>query len=255
MVSLDATSFKPPAVPIPGAEDAFGLTRRRLRELDRLRGMAMAQAERVTETALRRDGSPDEQYQRQVGGKGSIQEFDRLQRAIRQIVVLEFELRGLFKAPDREGPKRLKLCGTRLGDLDLDGLLDFGDVRRDFNDLNDLRVRMDYSRDPLHEVVAGIRSALRAFPPLDDPFAPPPAVHRDEPPEDALLRLTHELNRRLGRQPSQPSMMARTAEAQKEAAPTIRAKPVLPRNGFRVAPTSKHNPKTARASHKGRGPP
>jgi hypothetical protein len=253
MFSLQTPSAKP-AAPIFGApEEAFKLTERRLKELDRLRTLGMAQAERVTEEALRRDGSPDEQYRRLVGSKGSVQEFDKLQRAIRQIVVLEFELRGLFKAPDREGPKKLKLCGTRLDDLD--DLLDFDDYRRDFGELNDLRVRMDYSHDPLHEVVAGIRSALRAFPPPDDPFAPPPVVHRDEPPEDALLRLTHELNRRLGRQPSQPSMMTRTADVQKEAAPTIRAKPVLPRNGFRVAPTSKHNPKTVRGPNKGRGPP
>jgi hypothetical protein len=50
-------------------------------------------------------------------------------------------------------------------------------------------------------------------------------------------------------------MTTRTAEAQKEAAPTIRAKPALPRNGFRTPPTSKHNPKTVRGPNKGRGPP
>jgi hypothetical protein len=247
-----STPAKP--APITGAEDALALTRRRLKELDRLRTMGMAQAERVTEVALRRDGSPDEQYQRLVGGKGSIQEFDRLQRAIRQIVVLEFELRGLFKAPDREGPRKLKLCGTRLDDLD--DLLDFDDYRRDLEDLNDFRVRLDYDRGPLHEVIADIRSTIGATAPRDDPFAPPAdAVPSSVARQKALLERVSETLRLASLRSGRPSMVTRTAEAQTEAAPTIRAKPVLPRNGFRTPPTSKHNPKTARGPNKGRGPP
>jgi hypothetical protein len=254
MVSLDTNTAK--RAPIIGAPEALALalTRRRLRELDRLRAMAMAQAEELTATTLKREGSPDERYRRLVGAKGSIQEFDRLQRAIRQIVVLEFEIRGLFKAPDREGPKKLKLCGTRLDDLD--DLLDFDDYRRDFEDLNDLRVRMDYDRGPLHEVIADIRSVLSDVAPKDDPFAPPAgAVPSSVARQKALLERVSETLRLASLRSGRPAMVTRTAAAQKEAAPTIRAKPVLPRNGFRVAPTSKHNPKTARGPVKGRGPP
>jgi hypothetical protein len=253
MFSLEATPAKP-AAPVLGAPEAFALTQRRLKELDRLRALGMAQAERVTEEALRRDGSPDEQYRRLVGPKGSVLEFDRLQRAIRQIVVLEFELRGLFKAPDREGPKKLRLCGTRLDDLD--DLLDFDDYRRDFADLNDLRVRMDYDRGPLHEVIADIRSVLSDVAPKDDPFAPPAgAVPSSAARQKALLERVSETLRLASLRSGRPAMVTRTAAAQKEAAPTITAKPVVPRNGFRTPPTSKHNPNTPRGPGKGRGPP
>jgi hypothetical protein len=251
MFSPSLPTAKP--APIPGAPEAFALTQRRLKELDRLRTMGLAQAARVTEAALRREGSAEEQYLRLVGSKGSVQEFDRLQRAIRQIVVLEFELRGLFKAPDREGPRKLKLCGTRYDDYeDFDDFEDFR-VREAFSDLNDLRVRMDYSRDPLHAVIADIRSVLRATAPKDDPFAPP-AVRKAQPSAEAIGRISKALSE-MSRLPGRPAMMARTASVQKETAPTIAPKPVLPRNGFRIAPTSKHNPNTPRGPNKGRGPP
>jgi len=215
----------------------------------------------VTEAALSREGSAEEQRRRLCGAKGSVQEFDKLQRAVRQIVVLEFELRGLFKAPDREGPKKLRLCGTRLDDLD--DLLDFDDFRfrENFNDLNDLRVRLDYSRDPLHEVIADIRTVLGAAAPKDDPFLAPsvstakPAVPPSVERQKAILDRVSETLRLASLRAGRVSMATRTDAVQKEAAPTIKAKPALPRNGFRIAPTSKHNPKTQRGPVKGRGPP
>ncbi len=83
------------------------LTRRRIKELDRLRELGLLQVERWTrETqAILRGGVsnalPDLK-------SGAVQ-FDRVARAIRQVMVLEFELRGLFKAPDRDAPPKLRL--------------------------------------------------------------------------------------------------------------------------------------------------
>jgi hypothetical protein len=243
-----------PSTPIFGtAEDAFAQTKARLKELDRLRRIGMEQAERLAARTSAFQGTTQEELRFLTGAKGTVQEFDRLQRAVRQIVVLEFELRGLFKAPDRDGPKKFKLCGTRLPDLD--GLLDFHDYRSDLADLNDLRVRMDYSRDPLHEVIADIRSIVGATAPEDDPFAPPAGPRRPPARQMAMLERASEALRLARLRAGRASMTTRTAAAQKEAAPTIAAKPALPRKGFRVPPTSKHNPKTARGPVKGRGPP
>ena len=47
-----------------------------------------------------------------MGKKGTIQQFDRITRAFRQIVVLEFELRGLFVTPDRDVIRPLRLAWT-----------------------------------------------------------------------------------------------------------------------------------------------
>ena len=83
------------------------LTRRRIKELDRLRDLGLLQVELWTqETQVILQGGvskvlPDLK-------SGAVQ-FDRVARAIRQVMVLEFELRGLFKAPDRDAPPKLRL--------------------------------------------------------------------------------------------------------------------------------------------------
>ncbi len=75
------------------------LTLARIAELDRLREAGLAQAERLV---VAEGLSPLEEYKWMAGPKGTIQAFDRVAKAVRQVVVLEFELRGLFKAPDRD---------------------------------------------------------------------------------------------------------------------------------------------------------
>src|SRR6266702_6963330 len=83
------------------------LTKRRLKELDRLRDFGFKQIERFNAAA---DSVPVAVlFDRMLGAKGQVMEFERLARTIRQIVVLEFEIRGLFQAPDRDAPRRLRL--------------------------------------------------------------------------------------------------------------------------------------------------
>src|ERR1700722_17025555 len=97
------------SAPPPGgmSEDDAALALARLAELDRLRNFSFAQAERLMELPK---VLPVEEARRIMGKKGTIQQFDRITRAFRQIVVLEFELRGLFVAPDRDAIRPLRLA-------------------------------------------------------------------------------------------------------------------------------------------------
>ncbi len=74
-----------------------------------------------------------------AGPRGSIALYEKLARAIRQITVLEFELRGLFKAPDRDNPRKLRLAkpGAAKGNLTRTEML-----------LQSYLDRSDYSRGP-----------------------------------------------------------------------------------------------------------
>lgn len=267
-----ATPALPPdSLPNLGtAADAFALTQRRLKELDRLRGIGMVQAETLSVVTSNLSGSPEAQYRAMVGSKGTIQAFERINRAVRQIVVLEFEIRGLFKAPDRDGPKTPKLGMIRfdrenlLDDLydydDLDDLDDLFGSRKGvdhINDLNELRIRLDYSRDPVEQLVAEVRDMLGAIAPDDDPFAPPPSKPVRKPMSHAAARdeVAAETLRRFAAMKRPPGMIARPAAAAAKPAP-VKAKPVLPRKGFRIPPTSPHNPNTPAAKRKrNRGPP
>jgi hypothetical protein len=103
-----------------------------------------------------------------------VKEFDRVSRAVRHIMALEFELLGLFDAPDRDAlpPAKIK--------PEPDGVPAQSDLKS-FN-LNGLDLRPDYRNGPIEDVVAGIRKTLGAEPPPNDPFAPPSV--RKPPPED-----------------------------------------------------------------------
>ncbi len=153
--------------PIDGV-DLFALTRRRLKELDRLRDFAFVQLGRVNEATLAMPG--DQLLLRMFGPKGTMAEYDRFSRAVRQITVLEFELRGLFKAPDRDAPRKLRLVKS-----DRPGFvppLKLHDPFASLDRLEDpLDIRTDYRNGPMEEVVAGIRETLGAEPPPNDPFA------------------------------------------------------------------------------------
>jgi hypothetical protein len=236
-----------PSTPHDASQPAqiAALTLLRLAELDRLREAGMDQAMRLTAAA---EGlSPVDEYRRMVGPGGTIAQYDKVAKAVRQVVVLEFELRGLFKAPERDDfftPRLVK--EDLLGDLyDYDDLFDFDKARRGLGDLNDLRVRLDYSNGPLDALIADIRHTLGVEPPEDDPFAPP----ADRRPGQSLLLdwMRTPPADRPATKPRKPGMQVKQ--------PVKPALPALPRNGFRVPPTSAHNPNTPAARKRNRGPP
>jgi hypothetical protein len=255
---------------ISAAAEAFALTERRLAELDRLRSIGMEQAETLSSVTRKLACAPEAQYRAMVGGKGTIREFDRLNRAIRQIVVLEFELRGLFKAPDRGGVAKPKLGESRYDLLrDLNDYSDLYNDRRDIddiNDLNDLRVRLDYRKDPVDRLVADIRSILGVDAPKDDPFAsaaeaapraPEPRECKPMSREAAVReRAVENFRRALA---ARRAMLAKSAAAAEPSPAKVATASVkLPRKGFRTPPTSPHNPNTPSAKRKrrrNRGPP
>ncbi len=169
--SPDIRSVDPPAPPPGGvSEDDAALALARLAELARLRNFSMAQAERLMELPK---VLPVEEARRIMGKKGTIQQFDRITRAFRQIVVLEFELRGLFVAPDRDAIRPLRLARPPLDPFRAEDLQKLLADLHGKQDLSNAKTRTDYRTGPLDVVVAGIRKALGAEPPRNDPFAPP----------------------------------------------------------------------------------
>jgi hypothetical protein len=247
--------------PTDGSQPAqiAALTLKRLAELDRLREAGMAQAERLTAAA---EGlSPADEYRRMVGPGGTIAQYDKVAKAVRQVVVLEFELRGLFKAPDRDDFFKPRLVKEDLlGDLydyenyndynDYNDLFDFEKARGCLGDLNDLRIRLDYSNGPIDALIADIRHTLGVEPPEDDPFAPP----ADRKPGQAAI-----LDRMRTMPPDRPAAKPRKPGMQVK--PAVKAAVMVAkaglRKGFRVPPTSVHNPNTpaARKRRRNRGPP
>ncbi len=225
-----------------GPEVALALTERRLAELGRLRDMCL---ERVESLGVLNDDlrqSPEQRLKALTGSNGIVTSFERVTRSFRQIVVLEFELLGLFNAPDRDAIRKPRLPKVRL-----DGLADLKLLHLDsLKDLGNAKTPLDYRIGPLDEVVAGIRRTLGAETPADDPFAPP--VERIVP-EPAVTQ-AHVASSPRPASPRKPAMQVR---------PIVKAAvPALPRKGFRLAPTSAHNPNTPSAARKGRhnrGPP
>jgi hypothetical protein len=228
------------------------LTRRRIKELDRLRDLGFLQIERLTQEA--KAIPQGEVFKALLDPKGGVVQFDRLARAIRQIVVLEFELRGLFEAPDRNAPRKLRLVksdrpGFEPPDIEklMADLKDPGDI--ELLDLFD--IRPDYRRGPMDQVVAGIRQTLGAEPPENDPFAPPPE------------RATASTPQPKPPQPKEPGMRVRTEPAKAEPVPSqktqaMKAAQLVIRatggNGFRVPPAKPG--KSRKSKHRqGRGPP
>ena len=234
------------AQPAPDAAEIARLTQARLKELDRLRGVAFLHVEKLADACRK---LPEERVFDALfaNAGGQVMDFERLARSIRQIMVLEFELRGLFKAPDRDAPRKLRLVKSdRPGfeapdleklrlDLDLEGL---GGLE------GFLDIRSDYRTGPLDQVVAGIRKTIGAEPPENDPFAPPPerqAAPAKLPPATVTLPEKQVL--------PDPSLAQREA-AVKAARLAIRAKGG---DGFRKpGKSAKRRP----GKHKsGRGPP
>jgi len=226
------------------------LAKRRLKELDRLRDFGFKQIERFNAAA---ESVPRAVLlDRMLGPKGQVMEFERLARTMRQIMVLEFEIRGLFEAPDRNAPRRLRLVKSDRPGFkppDIDDLM--ADLRDELDD-----VRPDYRTGPLEDVVAGIRKVLGAEPPEDDPFAPPPKPKTAEAAPHPELRTSKPppATVKLPEKPAQSepeSVPAQKALALKAATRAIRA---TGGNGFRI-PAAKPG-KSRRPKHRhGRGPP
>jgi len=147
---------------LPPPDDATAaLLTQRLGELDRLRGIGMEKA-RMLDGAV--DGlSSVEMVERLSGRHGIIGEFDRIARAVRQVIVLELELRGLIPAVNRE-------VREEKDDETLFSRAGIG-LERELSDYQDDRTHPDYRRGPLHAVIAGVRTALDVKAPEDDPFS------------------------------------------------------------------------------------
>jgi hypothetical protein len=211
-------------------EDLVALTAQRLAELNRLREIGLDRAERLN--VVSKLLTPVQEYRQLVGANGTIRSYDRIVQAIRQITVLEFELRGLFKAPDRDAPRKLRLVKrdrTRSGASALEAKL---------NAILDTQIRTDYRRGPLDEVVAGIRETLGVEAPADDPFAPP--AEREPPP-------TANTNRPKIAARIQPARTPESAQEEPAHKAAMLAITRLQGKGFRLpsAKSKRHN----------RGPP
>jgi hypothetical protein len=162
--------------PPPVMVEVTALTRLRLDELVRLRAIGM---EKAMELRSAREGlmssplvTPEQRFQLHMR---YVDRFDRIGRAVRQIMTLEFELLGLFEAPDRDAFPKLRKIKPELGGALARPWLGIGQVKPiTLDDVKDLGVRPDYRVGPMEDVVAGIRRTLGAEPPANDPFAPRP---------------------------------------------------------------------------------
>jgi hypothetical protein len=232
----------------------------RIAELDRLRKIGLEKAERLAKS--QQNLPPEQGIKLLIGRNGAAEEFIRVTRAIRQLVVLEFELRGIFAAPDRDAPPKAKIlrfarnpADRKRPDLD------------DFDHLDDWKVRPDYDAGPLDAVVAEVRRILDAHAPEKDPFAPPaerktppaerktPPAERETPKSEPAPRPTSHRDRPaaaprkaamgnfMGGKPGMPKPPAAPA---KNAVPPAQAAPPLNRHQRR---------KAERRARQGRGPP
>ena len=225
--------------------NVVALTIRRLAELDRLRNVGFQQVRRLT--AVSKLLTPEQEFRLLMGPNGTVQGYERVVRAIRQIMVLEFELRGLFKAPDRDAPRKLRLLKSDRAESWRDEFENlFSDLggNNDLNERSDFTLRSDYRTGPLDEVVAGIRKTLGAEPPPNDPFAPAAAGKPAPPAATPAIapKLPTRPNIAARIQPSRRPQSAEPASAQAEPgrkAATLAIK-ALGGKGFRVPAKSKN---------------
>jgi len=238
-----------PGVRPDGGEGAAlaRLVAERIGELDRLRRIGLEKAERLA--TIPQNLPPEQEIKLLVGRNGAAGEFFRITRAIRQIVALEFELRGIFEAPDRDAPPKAKILRFARDPAERER----SDLA-DRDDLDDLRDRSDYDAGPLDAVVAGIRKVLGAHAPENDPFAPPaerktsanppaprPKSHRDR---SAPAPRKVAMGKVMGG--AKPGMPKPPAPAAKQAVPPAHA----------ATPLNRHQRRKAeRCARQGRGPP
>ena len=196
--------------PPPVMVEVTALTRLRLDELDRLRGIGM---EKAMELRSPRDGAmpsplltPEQRFQLHMR---YVDKFDRIGRAVRQIMTLEFELLGLFEAPDRDTFPKPRLIKPSLGGVLARRQPEIGPVKPiTLPETKDLGVRPDYRVGPMEDVVAGIRKTLGVEAPPNDPFAPPPVRDPVKPRRAKALRRPN-CRRRRSSCPRRPSSARR----------------------------------------------
>jgi hypothetical protein len=202
---------------------------------------------------------PVEEARRMFGKKGTIQQFDRITRAFRQIVVLEFELRGLFNGPDRDAIRPLRLARPPKDPFKVEDLHKLLADLHGKQTLSSLKTRTDYRTGPIEDVVAGIRKTLGAEPPVDDPFAPPPVPRnaaRPAPQNAARDNVVPHKPPATVKLPEKPAKSeSRTAPTQKALAfkAAKRAIQATGGKGFRI-PSKKARKARANRPH-GRAPP
>jgi hypothetical protein len=254
MFSRPTSSTTSDACPPGGSENVAALTAQRLAELDRLRSIGFEQVRRLT--AVSRLLTPEQEFRGLTATNGAIQSYARIARAIRQVVALEFELRGLFQAPDRDAPRGLRLLKPDRTSSERSESENFFSDLNDYGDLNDFEPRSDYRTGPLDAVVAGIRKTLRAEPPPDDPFAPAtvrkPASPAAAPTIAPRLPTRPKIAARIRpqRRPDSaqaepaPPQSAQAEPARKAASLAIKARGG---DGFRIPAKAKNS--------RGRGPP
>jgi hypothetical protein len=223
---------------------AVALTKQRLAELRRLAKAALDKLAWLESAA--RNGVDERDRKMLIGKGGAIAEFNRVLRSHCQVTVLELELLGLRKAPDRREPEERKADPP-------DGEEPETDIERpERSDLADPpetvgRLMADlraYRKGPLDIVVAEIRKALDVEPPDDDPFAPPPG-----------RRAAKSRTAPKGRETAAPESSVTAEDAAPARAKT--AKPAHPRPPF-VAPPAKARRVLTRllsGTARNRGPP
>jgi hypothetical protein len=240
-VSSIADSFSAPPLMV----EVTAATRLRLDELDRLRNIGMEKAMELHEAGAALSPSPiltpERHFQLAVR---NVKEFDRVGRAVRHIMALEFELLGLFDAPDRDAVPEPRETKPEPGTQ----------AKPEFN-LNDLGLRPDYRNGPMEDVVAGIRKVLGVEAPPNDPFAPRPE------------RKAREAVPATPRQPASPPSklppatvkLPEKAEIDPATKAALLAIKARGGNGFRLPPakpkTAKPNPARPPKRRRNRGPP
>jgi hypothetical protein len=171
-----AAASRTVGAPPPVMVEVTALTRQRLDELDRLRGIGMEKAMGLRSARNAAMPSPlltpEQRFQLHMR---YVDRFDRIGRAVRQIMTLEFELLGLFEAPDRDAFPKPRLIKPGLGGVLARPQPEIGPVKPiTLPEAKDLGVRPDYRVGPMEDVVAGIRRTLGVDAPPNDPFAPSP---------------------------------------------------------------------------------
>jgi hypothetical protein len=237
-VSSIAGSFSAPPLMV----EVTAATRLRLDELDRLRNIGMEKAMELHEAGAALSPSPiltpERHFQLAVR---NVKEFDRVGRAVRHIMALEFELLGLFDAPDRDAVPEPRETKPEPGTQ----------AKPEFN-LNDLGLRPDYRNGPMEDVVAGIRKVLGVEAPPNDPFAPRPERKAREAVPAAPAR-----------PPSKPAPATVKLPEKPQVNPAFEAAVLALQakfgNGFRIPPakpkTAKANPARPPKRRRNRGPP
>jgi len=201
---------------------------------------------------------PVEEARRIMGKKGTIQQFDRITRAFRQIVVLEFELRGLFVAPDRDAIRPLRLARPPKDPFKVEDLQKLLAGLYGKQDLSDAKTRTDYRTGPLDVVVAGIRKALGPAAPENDPFAPPKQPRVRPQAQPATPRAA--APRQAASPPAKPAPATVKLPEKPQVNRAIEAAVIALQaklgNGFRTPPAKPRvNPARPPKRRRNRGPP